>query len=477
MKEYLEFSAKTVDEAITKALLELEIPSDRLDYEIVEKGSSGILGMFTKPAVIRVVKPEKDEDELLMESLMSEIRTESKSDEYHDNKEKKNSHSYDGKAATDKKKTHESRNEKGNEYSEEADKASDSRKVKTSDNGGRHEEEKSDVCSAKNTTSEYDRKYEKTVKNQDIKKADKEGEDTKNQNIRKADNAEKSVKNQWGQKRDSDDDKTGKKQNSQKSVNSERTSKNSGSQKHENDEERTVKKQNIQKTERAQKGQNYQKEERSYNNQNLQNDDKDLKLQKSSSESDSYSDVSSSLDKEDSYSENKKLIRDPEDKNIADKINIVKAFLTDMFNAMNMNVEIDSGFDEEDKSICLNLSGDEMGILIGKRGQTLDSIQYLCSLVVNKGQDEYIRVKVDTENYRQRRKETLENLARNIAYKVRKTKKPVSLEPMNPYERRIIHSALQNDKYVVTRSEGVEPYRHVVISPKNNHGSNTKKQA
>ena len=125
------------------------------------------------------------------------------------------------------------------------------------------------------------------------------------------------------------------------------------------------------------------------------------------------------------------------------------------------------GFDSEEKTVLVNLSGEDMGVLIGKRGQTLDSIQYLCSLVVNKGEDEYIRVKVDTENYRERRKETLETLARNISYKVKRTKRPVSLEPMNPYERRVIHAALQNDKYVVTRSEGVEPYRHIVISPKN----------
>ena len=107
-----------------------------------------------------------------------------------------------------------------------------------------------------------------------------------------------------------------------------------------------------------------------------------------------------------------------------------------------------------------------MGILIGKRGQTLDSLQYLVSLVVNKGSEEYVRVKVDTEDYRKRRKETLENLAKNIAYKVKRTKRSVSLEPMNPYERRIIHSALQNDRYVTTHSEGEEPFRRVVVTLK-----------
>ena len=143
-----------------------------------------------------------------------------------------------------------------------------------------------------------------------------------------------------------------------------------------------------------------------------------------------------------------------------------KNFLNDVFTAMNMDVVVDVNYNEEEKSMDINLSGEEMGVLIGKRGQTLDSLQYLVSLVVNKEMEEYIRVKVDTENYRQRRKETLETLAKNIAYKVKRTKRSVSLEPMNPYERRIIHAALQNDRYVVTRSDGEEPFRHVIISLK-----------
>ena len=143
-----------------------------------------------------------------------------------------------------------------------------------------------------------------------------------------------------------------------------------------------------------------------------------------------------------------------------------KDFLKDVFEAMNMVVVIDAKYDEENKNLNVDLSGDEMGVLIGKRGQTLDSLQYLLSLVVNKESEEYIRVKVDTEDYRKRRKETLENLAKNIDYKVKRTKRPVSLEPMNPYERRIIHSALQNDKYVTTHSEGEEPIRRVVVTLK-----------
>ena len=138
-------------------------------------------------------------------------------------------------------------------------------------------------------------------------------------------------------------------------------------------------------------------------------------------------------------------------------------FLVDVLKTMGMEVKITSSIDE-DGALCIDMEGENMGILIGKRGQTLDSLQYLTNRVANKMQEGYVRVKLDTENYRQRRKETLENLAKNIAHKVKRTKKSVSLEPMNPYERRIIHSALQGDKYVSTHSEGEEPYRRVVVT-------------
>lgn len=142
---------------------------------------------------------------------------------------------------------------------------------------------------------------------------------------------------------------------------------------------------------------------------------------------------------------------------------IAKDFLSDVFKSMNMEVNIDIEVLEESNAMNIDLSGDDMGVLIGKRGQTLDSLQYLVSLVVNKESKSFLKVKLDTENYRARRKETLESLAKNIAYKVKRTKRAVSLEPMNPYERRVIHSALQSDRYVSTRSEGDEPFRHVVV--------------
>ncbi len=146
--------------------------------------------------------------------------------------------------------------------------------------------------------------------------------------------------------------------------------------------------------------------------------------------------------------------------------NTAKKFLQDVFQAMNIQAEIQVLYDQENATLEINIDGEEMGVLIGKRGQTLDSLQYLISLVINKNSENYVKVKLDTENYRERRKETLENLAKNIAFKVKRTRKPISLEPMNPYERRIIHSALQNDKYVETYSEGEEPYRKVVVNMK-----------
>ena len=146
----------------------------------------------------------------------------------------------------------------------------------------------------------------------------------------------------------------------------------------------------------------------------------------------------------------------------------VRNFLNDVFHAMGMDVEIVINLSEDQKNVDVELKGNDMGVLIGKRGQTLDSLQYLTNLALGKQVNEFVKVKIDTEDYRKRRKETLENLAKNIAYKVKRTKRPISLEPMNPFERRVIHSALQSDRYVNTHSEGEEPYRHVVVTLKRN---------
>ena len=154
------------------------------------------------------------------------------------------------------------------------------------------------------------------------------------------------------------------------------------------------------------------------------------------------------------------IIRVIKEETIVEKTN---QYLDTLFKAMDIQTEVQIELDEESNTMSINLEGPEMGILIGKRGQTLDALQYLISLFVNKESEEYIHVKLDTENYRARRKDTLEHLAKNIAFKVKRSRRSITLEPMNPYERRIIHSVLQNDKYVATRSEGEEPYRKVVV--------------
>lgn len=345
MNEYMEFSAKTVDEAITKALLELSISSDRLDYEVIEKGNSGFLGMFAKPAVIRVAKPAENEDEYLLE--MS------------------------------KKK-------------EEAPKVEKIEAPKA-----QKPQEKEAPKAPKNPAKETKEIKEAPAKEKQPQKAPKAQKPQEKEAPKAPKNTEKD----------------------------------------------------------ANKGPKPQKEKKP------QNKDNNKEMPKAVVKEEPKEPV---------------VLVKPTDEATLELLARVEKFLGEMFGAMNMAVNIETGFDAEEKTIIVNLSGDDMGVLIGKRGQTLDSIQYLSSLVVNKGEDEYIRVKVDTENYRERRKETLENLAKNISFKVKRTKRPVSLEPMNPYERRVIHAALQNDKYVVTRSEGVEPYRHIVISPKNTRYNSKK---
>ena len=156
-----------------------------------------------------------------------------------------------------------------------------------------------------------------------------------------------------------------------------------------------------------------------------------------------------------------------EKKSVPDNMNDLEKkaveFLAGVFESMDMDVDISAAYDELMGELCVDLAGDDMGVLIGKRGQTLDSLQYLTGQVINKHGGSYVRVKLDTENYRERRKDTLETLAHNMAARVKRTRKPMVLEPMNPYERRIIHSTLQDEKEVTTKSEGEEPYRHVVV--------------
>lgn len=165
-----------------------------------------------------------------------------------------------------------------------------------------------------------------------------------------------------------------------------------------------------------------------------------------------------------------------EDINVNQLISVSDKFIKDIFKAIKLDIETEYDYNNEDNSLNIKLvSNQDMGVIIGKRGQTLDSLQYLISLLVNKNIEHYIRIKLDTENYRERRKEKLESFAKNISLKVKKTRKPVVLEPMNPYERRIIHSILQNDPAVTTKSEGEDPFRHIVVVPKNSFKNKKRK--
>ena len=288
MKGSIRVSAKTLDDAITEALIQLGVTSDRLEYNVIEKGSAGFLGIGMKQAVIEAWKKEDKEEEEFLKAVEETIR--------------------------------------------------------------------------ENPVKEYFAK-EDNVKEDDVKEHQAEEAAKKEEAVR---------------------------------------------------EEKT------------------EKEEASANAKEEKSEPVSVK--------------------------EKELLAKVED----ETIRYVEQFVKDTLKAMDMDVEITSSIDK-DGALYVDMKGENMGILIGKRGQTLDSLQYLANRVANKHQSGYVRVKLDTENYRARRKDTLENLAKNISFKVKRTRRPFTLEPMNPYERRIIHSALQNDKYVATRSEGEEPYRKVVI--------------
>jgi len=354
-------SAKTLDEAITKALLELQTTSEHLHYEIVQKESSGLFGLIgVKPCIIRARVMGEEEERALK------------------------------KAAADK------------ERAEKAAKA---------------EKERAEREAKRAAEKAAEKKTEAPVKKESVKEAARtdtaartsdrnEKKDSERKNSERRDFEKKDSEKKDPEKRDSD---------------RRRQDRREGSRRDRQERKETERREEVKEKEKEAKPKQPVK-------------------------------------------------ADPEKVQSA-----AKEFLVQVFGAMGMEVAIETALDLEEGELLVMMSGDDMGILIGKRGQTLDSLQYLVSLVVNKETEGYLRVKLDTENYRERRKETLETLARNISYKVKRTKHPVSLEPMNPYERRIIHSALQNDRYVVTRSEGEDPYRHVVISLKNDRYGNGRR--
>ncbi len=338
-------TGKTVDDALTEALIQLGTTSDQVDVEIIDKGSKGFLGFGAKDAVI-VVKRKVKETEIIKPSFEEEMEKE-------------------------KKEISEALKKKEMPVKEEA-------------------------VSREKKENSYKKEYKKPpVKEEnEVKKQAKKPYSSSTP-------AEKTVTK-------SSDGKAVEKKKYEKKVS-------------QNDTSKTEKKPAVKET----------------------------------------------VKKEETKQEEKpvKVVTPLDGEKTKEKIN---GFLNEVFQTMKMEVEVKIQVDEANRSVYVDMSGDEMGVLIGKRGQTLDSLQYLISLVANRDEHEYVRVKLDTENYRRRRRATLENLAKNIAYKVKRERKSITLEPMNPYERRIIHSTLQNDRYVETHSEGVEPYRRVVVSLKKN---------
>ena len=333
MAEYREFSEKTVSDCITEACMTFSVTSDRLDYEVVSEGSSGLFGIGSKPAVIRARVKEESFEQL------EAARAEETAAEKAAQKEKEEKEAAEKAAKIEAQKK------------ENAERAAAIR-------------EKNGMPSAEEEESER------------VNRRDRRNEHSDRARFNKR--------------------------------NSRRYDKNDYDFRKSNDEIPVP-----------------------------------VKEEKPA-----------------------KPVREIPEEEKAELIKRAEEFLKDVFASMKIEAAVTLNF-SEDNTLNIDLAGEDMGILIGKRGQTLDSLQYLTSLVVNKGTEEYVRVKVDTENYRSRRRDTLEKLARNIAFKVKRSRRPVALEPMNPYERRIIHSALQNDRYVTTHSEGEEPYRKVVVTLKN----------
>lgn len=369
MEEYIRVTAKTVEDAVTEASIQLGASRDNIEYRVIEKETKGFLGIGAKKAVIEAKKKKSDED------IINEVFGEKK------------------KAPAPKKEFR----------SQEKEPRKFERDVKRAE---REPKKERDSFKAEREAAKPEResKPQREAKPEREVRAEREGKPERETRPEREARPERETRRP--------------------------------------DRERKPYNRNSWKENAEGKKEEAKKEEVKAENQEVS--------LAAAAEEDFLEEASS------------KTPKTPVDPKEAEER--AENFLKSVFASMQMQVEIKAEF--KDDTLSVDLSGEDMGVLIGKRGQTLDSLQYLVSLVVNKGKASYIRVKVDTENYRNRRKATLENLAKNIAYKVKKTRRPVYLEPMNPYERRIIHSALQNDPYVTTHSEGEEPCRKVVVTLK-----------
>ena len=406
---YKEFRAKTVDDAITQACMEYSVTSDKLDYEVVQEASSGFFGFFGgKDAIIKA--RVRTEQEFAAEAAAIEKA------------EKKDALLTQAPGTLSKEK-----------------------KVERKDN--RRPEKKAE--------KKQDKKPEKKFEKKPEKKAEKKAEVKAEVKIEDKTEAEIKVKSAPKQEEISASEE---KNSAGRFVSADEIEKRAAAaaakaeaEGYTNQEERPEKKKNSRRD-----GRNNRRD------RGRKNDKRDDRRKKSGQ---TFVTVEEKPHKPSQPKPEREVLPKTEEE-VAEIMNLARTFLEDVFRCMDTKVEITMEYNQKEGCLGCTFAGEEMGILIGKRGQTLDSLQYLTSLVINKNKSDYTRVKLDTEDYRARRADTLENLSRNIAYKVKRSRKAVALEPMNPYERRIIHSALQNNKFVETYSEGEEPYRHVVVAPK-----------
>ena len=406
---YKEFRAKTVDDAITQACMEYSVTSDKLDYEVVQEASSGFFGFFGgKEAIIK-----------------ARVRTEQE---------------YAAEAAAIEK-----AEMKDALLTQAPGTLPKEKKVEKKEN--RKPEKKAE----KKPEKKFDKKPEKKAEKKAEVKAEVKAEDKPETKI-EVKSAPKQVEAPAAEEKNSAGRFVSADEIEKRAAAAAAKAEAEG---YKGQEERTEKKKNSRRDSKRD-GRNNRRD------RGRKNDKRDDRRKKSAQ---AFVTVEEKPHKPSQPKPEREVLPKSEEE-VTEIMNLARTFLEDVFRCMDTKVEITMEYNQKEGCLGCTFAGEEMGILIGKRGQTLDSLQYLTSLVINKNKSDYTRVKLDTEDYRARRADTLENLSRNIAYKVKRSRKAVALEPMNPYERRIIHSALQNNKFVETYSEGEEPYRHVVVAPK-----------
>ena len=394
-QEYIEVTEKTVSEAIMAACQRLGVPSERLEYDVIDPGKTGFLGIGSRAAKIRarVKQGMEDSTEFDTSAIISDVL------KGKDDLKKSSDQRAKERKKEDKKET---RKKDFSKDSSRAEKTSAKKTEQTSDKAPEKEEAA----------------YSEATASKEVPAADQKAAADESVN--------KKEKNTF-----QDNSYSGRKGSGRRDFS-----------------ERNIEKGNRERGRGRRRQRRFEKDEYAAGS-------RDHEQERSAAAAEAHT-----------APKKKSAVPVLTDEQIEEIKQRADTFLSDVFQAMNLEAEVKSTYDRETGMLTIDMKGDNMGVLIGKRGQTLDSLQYLVSLVVNKGIDGYIHVKADTENYRERRKKTLENLAKNIASKVKRNRTSVALEPMNPYERRIIHSALQSDRYVTTYSEGEEPYRKVIVTMK-----------